>query len=565
MWGGNWLEPTHNLLEVPSVTPDELIPRLLHNQPLPPHLLLPLLHEGTHHQCFHKPVGTTLAALRLHCRRLLRSKTERNFKRAENYYRRFVGAQIILRPILEGIALWAEHDGTPRYRLGGWSWLNTLFTTQQDSGPPQSTDTSIIVSLLMKARTTPAAQNRVCSVLTDPVKGGQDYLIGYLIIQLLSHKAELDSVACREPGFLLAFLTDYFFNDYALVDLILKSPLRHHCTRIADYIARRIEILLVQSIDTIFHRYNNRLRENLQCIESGKLTQGRLLPAFLDDEQQQLRGFHSYSSLLAEFNIEVMDQFLAWDNKDDDRPWSVESIQNDALIIMARGSIVLVDIPVEFTVPKDPPARVNITQFGRDLGRMPLNNPYPLGGISRRATLTIYFSIGHCSLTVLLRAHGRVISDFSVGNQPPSFYLDLLAKLQWPKTRILDQIFEGEDATDKFVSGTRKHAHENTMSRAREAVSKVLVPLALKRINLDSPLSKIKFLESGYLGLFEKAAAIRIYALNRTCVSLGLSIEETRNIFCEHGYQYDAALYEAVNACRHRGIPPIELPYDTFG
>jgi hypothetical protein len=81
------------------------------SQSLLQHALGPALHELTHHWCFDSPVGSTLALLKLESNHAI--FTGRSQRDVFDPFARLRIATQILRPIAEGLALFAELDMLP--------------------------------------------------------------------------------------------------------------------------------------------------------------------------------------------------------------------------------------------------------------------------------------------------------------------------------------------------------------------------------------------------------------------------------------------------------------------
>jgi hypothetical protein len=114
---------------------------------------------------------------------------------ARAYHRKFTICQTILRPILEGLALFAEHDLIPNRYLGLFSSLTTLFCHNGDSQQDEDRKAAALVTLLKQTRTQSDYQTRLCSMLSDPLSGGHLYLLGYSLIQSFAAKARTESSA----------------------------------------------------------------------------------------------------------------------------------------------------------------------------------------------------------------------------------------------------------------------------------------------------------------------------------------------------------------------------------
>jgi hypothetical protein len=190
------------------------------------------LHEATHHWCFTSPVGFASLLLFFRARRLaIRRLRHKSALDRDQLYDvvdavvRYDFAQGLMRPLAEGVALFAEHDAcvghtetiSPPMALAG-----TLFAQgfAARSDPPWSK----MPLLLAGGRLTSAHIRRKADLLMQPLSCDQGgYLPGYLTVKnlWLHNMIGLDCPHFMDTDFYLQFLRSFFYDDWRLVACLL--------------------------------------------------------------------------------------------------------------------------------------------------------------------------------------------------------------------------------------------------------------------------------------------------------------------------------------------------------
>jgi hypothetical protein len=248
----SWTELVTNYTSLGGVDLDRDMESLLGWGTAPKALLPALVHEATHHWCFLSPVGFVLAHLQLRARRraaLLRNGLGENLLGPLlGDVIRYETAAAMLRPLAEGLALFAEFDAVPGSGASVTSLPATLVATffgdwtsptgvhglwEWSSGP------------LREWRNGEACARRKESVLGhgfEFTEGG--YLPGYLTVRKLWVEAAKDDRALlNHSDLFLTFLRAFFYHDPALVDLLLDDspPSRDVAEAIIVHIADRFD------------------------------------------------------------------------------------------------------------------------------------------------------------------------------------------------------------------------------------------------------------------------------------------------------------------------------------
>lgn len=261
--------------------------RNLTERKLPEHLWHSVVHEFTHHWEFFGPVGTALNILYLRqCQRIIEATNEdRPVEELLEYTQNalFVNDVVLacLKPIAEGIALFAEHDLTPSsapVESTVLQWSRILFTDSTGlKGMPEQEIVRLLdermMSFLGAVRLSVQAVDRKADLLAEAFdEVGQDdtpeedwecYLGGYLYIKSLQRaKIAADSRALS-GCLLILLLQSLIFYDYALVNVLLEAldPGQDHieiASRITGVISYRLRELLIGDLSAMLDEVTKR-------------------------------------------------------------------------------------------------------------------------------------------------------------------------------------------------------------------------------------------------------------------------------------------------------------------
>src|SRR5260370_14841734 len=113
---------------------------------LDPEVLPTLLHEVCHHWCFHSPVAAAVSVAHLNATRVLAAPRTPTFDDEIHVARLYARAQalsVLLRPIAEGLALFAEFDALPgRSRIQTKPMTFVMMMAGADDAAPSAATSS---------------------------------------------------------------------------------------------------------------------------------------------------------------------------------------------------------------------------------------------------------------------------------------------------------------------------------------------------------------------------------------------------------------------------------------
>ena len=254
--GRSWTDPLTNVTAFAGLRLEEHLPRLLEVGAAPPELAPSFMHEATHHWCFDSLVGSALALLHMRSRRTaLRyadtpDDTNLSHALAEDL-NRYETATAFLRPLAEGMALFAEFDANTRQGsrilstpLDQAAWFFVGPAIDPGSVSPDELVAVLTAKVLQPMRLGSQLLARKVSLLGQPLAcDGDAYLPGYLLVRALWRSAacQVDKLL-NETDLFLAYLRSYLYDDCGLVSELLDTS--NDEIRSAEAVANRINARL---------------------------------------------------------------------------------------------------------------------------------------------------------------------------------------------------------------------------------------------------------------------------------------------------------------------------------
>jgi len=236
----SWTDPVTNWTLISGVKLDRDLSGMLQMGKYPMRLLSPFIHELVHHWCFHSPVGLTLAHMQLRARRealLLANDEPREGSRLDAVFDlledvgRYESAVTLMRPLAEGIALFAEFDLLPGSSTAASlvsQWVAHSFETPPHGNEIAGSD-DYLGTILFRHRLSQACGDRKSNLLADKFtceSGG--YLPGYLLVKGLWFTLVFEKGCHRflDKDLYLIFLRSFFYEDLGLVATLLDDDVR---------------------------------------------------------------------------------------------------------------------------------------------------------------------------------------------------------------------------------------------------------------------------------------------------------------------------------------------------
>ena len=232
MSGGyaNLLTGAVHLLDVPA---SALSKYLVRNR-LPQAFLTSFLHESTHFWCMATDFGAAIALTEMRAHRdIIASKGESD--RLLHDHGVVQLAHQLMRPLLEGMALFQEFDaypGSSNVVSTPAFWAALLFQPLEEPPPPKESQDATqwmmkrITGVLGRYRTSDVARRRKTSILMRSLsQDPNSYLAGYLSVKNIWMNAVQSTDAFLDTDLFLTFFRDWIFQDWKLIDYFIDDSL----------------------------------------------------------------------------------------------------------------------------------------------------------------------------------------------------------------------------------------------------------------------------------------------------------------------------------------------------
>jgi hypothetical protein len=244
--GQSWTDPFSNHTSITGIDVGSHLEELVGVGTTPTDVLLPLMHEATHHWTFRSPVGNTLAFLNSRTRRKALQVLDGREEQQRLFLLDFLSSQVtteLLRPLAEGIALAAECDALNRKS----TFISGPFLAAARAFAPSSDPVLTAMPLnaaLLQARKSWRGISRKLNIYAGSLDAsGSGYLLGYLSMRSMMRHLWLASRRLVEEGDLcVSFIRSYIYSDWQLVDLLLERDVSEISLvqRISEYISNRL-------------------------------------------------------------------------------------------------------------------------------------------------------------------------------------------------------------------------------------------------------------------------------------------------------------------------------------
>lgn len=263
----SWTDLSSNLTHLGAVRLADHLDELLHPGKGSPELTLGCLHEFTHHWCFHSAVGFAITGLQYRMTRAALSADARAVDRIQRDAVAYQTVTAVLRPLIEGLALFAEFDAytvrspvaTPpmlaAINLFSGKAPHILRPAADGDLAPMAGDRAATLAMslpisvhLRTIRISDAGIRRKVNVLARGLADDRDgYLLGYLGVKSMWRDLRR---RCRrlynETDLALAVLRGFFFEDRRLVEILLgtgEKDMGKLANRIVGHVAGRVREL----------------------------------------------------------------------------------------------------------------------------------------------------------------------------------------------------------------------------------------------------------------------------------------------------------------------------------
>jgi hypothetical protein len=253
----SFTEPVANIAVLPAEAFRHDLVGMLGRGVLAPRFVPSFIHEVTHHRCFWSPVGNAVAWVNMRARRRALHAAAHGAggddDEALDVFDDFIRCETTLealRPLTEGLALFAEHDVVP----GSSPSLSEVMQLVVRHCMPIRSEAMMTTELpayLRAMRRRHTAFQRKLHLLLQPLDtDGDGYLPGYLTVKNLWRATVAQEPRLLDTDLFLQYVTASVFHDLGLVAHILDDRTSDvgAAKRIADYVGWRLGRLLADDV-----------------------------------------------------------------------------------------------------------------------------------------------------------------------------------------------------------------------------------------------------------------------------------------------------------------------------
>lgn len=549
---GNWLNVEHNLVELGAISAANIL-ALLRGNPFPAHLLLPFVHESTHHRCFLAVVGTSIAAVHLRARELLSAGERAAAAKARH---KALLAQDALRPVSEGLAVLAEftEQGARSIRELGPLFLGSASREE------------VLASMLIEERLSQEAQDRLCSHLCQPDDGRHPYGLGFKVIHALFARICSTYPPFAERHLAIRSLELAFFGDYVLAATILTDgcddsvPTADFARKIATYVVARVQSLfeadlaqVMADLDLIWQRAELHVKAE-HFVATQHAGEAPYLFLSIDKQPVVERAYRTVGSMLEDYGLILRPDRYQFRVEPYD-PWdaNLRRIPVRASHFFRRGFIQLGDVEV-WARPARKGHSYEIFHEGEYVGSMPWRFcELQAAGCSH---LSAYYFASQQCLVLVLRRYDRMTSYLYVGQNAAAEIDEVIAQL-----RHLDRGKEYllSDIEEQVRGDLSEQSERDEILRNVDLQLLGLLPNHVQFLDGRAESRRAQYEPKGMLSHFSKVRHFRVWVLNLTCDLCELGIARRRRVFAARGLDFGKAVFEAMRA-RRALMPGFPLP-----
>ncbi|MEP6729372.1 MAG: hypothetical protein ABJE10_01985 [bacterium] len=549
----NWVDPVTNLAVLSVVDLKLNLGGVLHRQ-LPRHCFGPLVHEMTHHWCFHSAVGNALACLSLRIRRraFLLDGTEASELALLDDIIRYDTAMEMLRPLAEGLALFAEFDMRPgqtkvRSQPMLWTWL--LFTgrdSEHDEESDAPNDASFnkmdfdVFRIIYDSRLSAEFLARKENLLVQPLDvdaGG--YLAGYLTLKQFWPQACDRSDLFEDADFFFAFMKSWFYDDYGLVATLLDpgTVMIDSGNAIAGYLHQRFNDFLAADLAPIAREFER--GEERSTPSGNSFTEREFDRPLLTDEEIARAGRERHQALVSE---------LTDDNPDP----ALQALSHmDAWTLAQRETMCLASVPARIETN----SKNRVTVYLEEVPM--LGGPGVDGGVpgNEDGTLQIFFSPTFGYVALVASIGDRIAFLHFLGDLDEEIQKQFLG-YNVDSQAIIDIGRRSREAVANVLDDAN-HGHKvdnwrESLAKRVEALYAAGATLAVDAGQGDAVREAMR--RTGVWKIVGRNAdLVRALALVGLAGSVG-ALSRSEELFATHGLDHDASMQRLMELGERTGM-----------
>lgn len=562
--GSGSTDPISNWTNIFSLESAELVAEIVKRRHFPAKILPTFLHEFMHHWCFNSAVGRSVAGSYALARRYAATSILNEIKNAndDQYWLffhnivRFRLTNSLLRPISEGLALFAEHDSfTGEQELVS----EVLRATYQWFCAPEQVKADIdqnqplrsLEHLLIRHRISEDSEQRKIQLLSQPlryssevknpgVRGG--YLPGYLCVKNI--RMTLLSRGCfhfLDPDFFLCYLRSYLFEDYGFVEKIL-APIKGeeaYAEELINYFNKRLVRLTQETSENTAKAFEKWGQDQKHRLD-------KLTSPLVESMKLAVRG---------KVAADRLEETIAA------KPPADQNLQSlwaaDTWMLAQRHSVCVASFADQIKIVGE---RSMVETRGTDNVVYPVCSMPLLPGApsqSARGRVECFISPATGMFAVVLSIGGKAVSCMHLREIEPAAASDF--------TQYSFDISEAEriaalysNAIESALESAGLYSFLDSLTKNMEtAAESVYRSWALVFVQNESlPAVEQTMVESGLFGLFSKDySALEAISMLSLAASLNPSVEPVAKHLAERGHDLQSVRADSENVARRSGFP----------
>jgi hypothetical protein len=511
------------------------------------------LHELTHHWCFLTPVNFTIAHLTGRAR-LSAWQSENSQSVAHSPFVDMAAAYAImhlLRPINEGLALFAEFDMATRVESSIQSamidgLLNCFMAPHEwallENIPEEYCISFASSELLWKLRASDATVDKKASLLLKPLDPRQSpYLLGYLSVKSLWRTASRCVARfMTEADLFMMYLRSYIFEDAGMICALLEpcDSVEEITARVANRLAYRIQDL-----------------ENITCDDVKEFESSVESPAERNSPRPGIRISPELGARSKELLDEQHNFWVREVNNDNDGPDKrIATWLANALSQRQFATLISSDVHLESDSQTQ---AVTISYEGQAvLGFGPkcfIGKPLSLTGVARLdviLSMETFFKAAVVSCKDVPVAVIPLWFDDSKSTVP-------LIKRWYTNQRNLADIEAAFRKIDSFFTAPHSPTQES-IAQVQNSVLPFWTDVAFRYARDYDAIDRCSDLmaTSGFRGLGMKSSLVKQLALISLAASRRVDIVHLQEVFANRGWDLNNSLAELAALYEKYGFPP---------
>lgn len=558
----SWTDPVTNWTLISGVKLDRDLGGMLQMGKYPARLLSPFLHELVHHWCFHSPLGLALAHMQLRARRealLLAKEEPRAGSKLDGVFDlledvgRYESAVTLMRPLAEGLALFAEFDLMPGSSTAAslvTRWVAHSFDTPPHGDEEVGSD-DYLGTLLFRHRLSADCGNRKANLLADRFScDGGGYLPGYFLVKNLWFTLVFEK-GCHQlidKDLYLIFLRSFFYEDFDFVATLLDDSVTEMTAieNISVYFQKRF-VALLETTDADVAEFERFVSAKTPASKMGLRD---VFPLGADEALTQL-GKNRLDALVSELDFEGEPGTLEEMLKRRDQ-WTLA--QRDLMCVGSFREHVRVNEHGRVMVGR----LADSEDAGFDVPLLAVGGLEGIAPTEGEGLVEFFISPSGMYRYGAVSVHQKVVAVLPLSEKFPEALLEQTKGYQSDSEAAMKQKRAVQKIIDDFL---REEGVEVILTHYRTEVARIRNAFYDSRSLLRTPDDKVEacaetMREAGLIDILEgRGDALRALSVASLAASLSNDAEFIRDLLKDREISVEALLAACGEASRRHSLP----------